>query len=66
MKESVFYPCGHRCTCYKCALYLFKLYEKCPKQNCKQIEAIVPKIYEIFNENNDNNVENGEKIKKNG
>ena len=48
-KESVFYPCGHRCTCYKCAVYYFYLNKKCPK--CfKKIEAIVPKIYEQFND----------------
>ena len=48
-KESVFYPCGHRCACYKCAALFFKINKKCPK--CDIIpEAIVPKIYEQFND----------------
>ena len=47
-KESVFYPCGHRCTCYKCAVYYFNIEKKCPKCQ-KDSEAIVPKIYEQFN-----------------
>lgn len=48
-KESVFYPCGHRCTCYKCAVYYFEMYKKCPR--CDKVsEAIVPKIYEQFND----------------
>ena len=47
-KESVFYPCGHRCVCYKCAVYYFEMYKKCPKCG-KNSEAIVPKIYEIYN-----------------
>ena len=44
-KESVFYPCGHRCTCYKCAVYYFEVFKKCPKCD-KDAEAIIPKIYE--------------------
>ena len=55
-KESVFYPCGHRCTCYKCAEYYFNRYldpieniSKCPRCNEKAF-AIVPKIYEQFND----------------
>ena len=55
-KESVFYPCGHRCTCYKCAVYYFNRYldpieniSKCPRCNEKAF-AIVPKIYEQFND----------------
>jgi hypothetical protein len=47
-KESVFYPCGHRCTCYKCAVLFFERYKKCPRCN-EHSEAIVPKIYEQFN-----------------
>ena len=44
-KESIFYPCGHRCACYRCALIYFEVNKKCPK--ClKDSEAIVPKIYE--------------------
>ena len=48
-KESVFYPCGHRCACYKCSVYYFEMYKKCPRCN-KDSEAIVPKIYEQFND----------------
>lgn len=44
-KESIFYPCGHRCTCYKCAVYFFEVFKKCPKCN-KDAETIIPKIYE--------------------
>ena len=45
IKESVFYPCGHRCTCYNCAVIAFSVTKKCPK--CKQ-EAIciIKKVYE--------------------
>ncbi len=45
-KESVFYPCKHRCTCYKCAIYFFKVFKKCPKCN-EAAEAIIPRVYEI-------------------
>ena len=48
-KESVFYPCGHRCACYKCALYYFHLNKKCPRCN-SNAENIIPKIYEQFND----------------
>ena len=52
-KESVFYPCGHRCTCYKCAVYYYEVFNKCPR--CfKNAEAIIPKIYELFNEKDSN------------
>ena len=44
-KESIFYPCGHKCACYKCALVYFEVNKKCPKcQN--DSEAIIPKLYE--------------------
>ena len=44
-KQSIFFPCGHRCTCYKCALYYFEVFQKCPK--CGQnAQAIIPKIYD--------------------
>ena len=49
IKESVFYPCGHRCACYKCAVLFFKINKQCPKCNIVP-EAIVPKIYEQFND----------------
>ena len=45
-KESVFFPCGHRCTCYKCAVYYFEVYKKCPK--CEQNSTgIIPKIFNV-------------------
>ena len=43
-KESIFYPCGHRCTCYKCAVYYFEVYKKCPRCN-EEAKGIIPKIY---------------------
>ena len=46
-KESIFYPCGHRCTCYKCAAFYFKVFEKCPRCD-EKAEAIIPKLYEQF------------------
>ena len=27
-KCSIFFPCGHRCCCYKCAMYYFEIYKK--------------------------------------
>ena len=45
-KESIFFPCGHRCSCYKCAVYYFEVYKKCPR--CKQNAlGIIPKIYDV-------------------
>ena len=50
LKESVFYPCGHRCTCYTCTVLYFEIFKKCPK--CEKVaEAYIPKVYEQFNEN---------------
>ena len=47
IKKSIFYPCGHRCVCYKCGQYYLKMFKKCPK--ClEKAEAIIPKIFEIF------------------
>ena len=43
-KKSIFYPCGHRCCCNKCAMYFFKVYEKCPKCDIKP-EAVIRKIF---------------------
>lgn len=48
-KESIFYPCGHRCACYRCAVSYFHIYKKCPRCN-QNSEAIVPRIYEQFND----------------
>ena len=67
LKESVFFPCGHRCTCYRCGVYMLKVFEKCPKCN-KHAEAIIPKIYEQFNKAdiadiNDNSDEKNENKK---
>ena len=45
IKESIFYPCGHRLVCYNCAVILFSVFKKCPK--CKKdIICIIKKIYE--------------------
>jgi len=44
-KESIFFPCGHRCTCYKCAVYYFEIFKKCPKCN-KEASGIIPKVSE--------------------
>jgi hypothetical protein len=45
LKESVFYPCGHRCACYNCAVVVFTIHKKCPKCNQKA-ECIIKKVYE--------------------
>ena len=45
LKESVFYPCGHRCTCYNCAVIIFAVNKKCPKCN-NDAECIIKKVYE--------------------
>ena len=45
-KESIFYPCGHRHTCYKCSVYYFEVFKKCPRCD-KPAEAIIKKIYYI-------------------
>ena len=45
LKESVFFPCGHRCTCYNCARLFFTAEKKCPKCKQKAI-CIIKKIYE--------------------
>ena len=45
LKESIFYPCGHRCVCYNCALLIFEVHKKCPKCN-KEAKCIIKKIYE--------------------
>jgi hypothetical protein len=45
LKESVFFPCGHRCVCYNCAVILFAVSKKCPKCN-QEASCIIKKIYE--------------------
>lgn len=45
IKESVFYPCGHRCTCYNCAVIAFSVTKKCPKCQ-KNAKCIIKKVYE--------------------
>ena len=45
LRESVFFPCGHRCACYNCARLYFAAEKKCPK--CKKNAiCIIKKIYE--------------------
>ena len=44
-KESIFYPCGHRCTCYSCGVMYFSVFKKCPK--CQdEAKCIIKKIYD--------------------
>ena len=45
IKESIFYPCGHRCVCYNCAVLVFIVKKKCPKCD-KNIICIIRKIFE--------------------
>ena len=45
MKESVFFPCGHRCVCYNCAVIVFAIIKKCPKCN-KEAICIIKKVYD--------------------
>ena len=45
LRESIFVPCGHRCTCYNCALIIFEVYKKCPKCNVPST-CIIKKVYE--------------------
>jgi len=44
-KESVFYPCGHRCTCYSCGVRFFSVFKKCPKCH-EKAKCIIKKIYD--------------------
>ena len=44
-RESIFYPCGHRCVCYNCAVDIFTVFKKCPK--CKrEAKCIIKKVFE--------------------
>ena len=45
LKESIFYPCGHRCVCYNCAVILFTVNKKCPRCN-QEAECIIKRVYE--------------------
>ena len=45
-KESIFFPCGHRCSCYKCAVYYYEVYKKCPRCN-QNATGIIPKIFNV-------------------
>ena len=44
-KESVFFPCGHRCACYRCANMYFAANKKCPKCK-KEATCVIGKIFE--------------------
>lgn len=44
-KESVFIPCGHRCTCYYCAEKILKTTKKCYK--CQEpVSKVIKKVYD--------------------
>ena len=73
LRESVFFPCGHRVTCYLCTVYYFAIYKNCPKcvQEAKSKSetkteensevkdyAYIQKVYEQFNEIQENEKEN--------
>ena len=45
LRESIFYPCGHRCVCYNCAVLLFEVNKKCPKCN-KEAKCIIRRLFE--------------------
>ena len=44
-KESIFYPCGHRCACYNCAVLYFSVYHRCPRCQ-KEAKCIIKKVYD--------------------
>ena len=44
-KESIFFPCGHRCTCYSCGVRFFSIFKKCPKCH-EEAKCIIKKIYD--------------------
>ena len=44
-KESIFYPCGHRCVCYICAVMYFSVFKKCPKCQSRA-KCIIKKVYD--------------------
>ena len=46
IKESVFFPCGHRCSCYICAVYYYEVFKRCPRCD-EKATGIIPKIFEV-------------------
>ena len=44
-RESIFYPCGHRCVCYNCAVVIFTVFKKCPECK-KEAKCIIKKVFE--------------------
>ena len=44
-RESVFVPCGHRCTCYHCGILFFTTHKKCPKCQ-KDARTFIKRIYQ--------------------
>ena len=47
IKESVFFPCGHRCCCYICSVYYYEVFKRCPRCNNKAT-GIIPKIFDVY------------------
>ena len=45
LRESIFFPCGHRCVCYNCAVILFAVSKRCPKCN-QEASCIIKRVYE--------------------
>ena len=45
LRESIFYPCGHRCSCYNCSLMFYTVNKKCPKCH-KDSKCIIKRVYE--------------------
>ena len=43
LKQSIFYPCGHRCACYICAEISFNINKKCPRCG-KEAKCIIKQI----------------------
>ena len=47
IKESVFFPCGHRCCCYICSVYYYEVFKRCPRCN-NNATGIIPKIFDVY------------------
>ena len=45
VRESVFVPCGHRCTCVACATDVYNRFKKCPICNAS-IETVLKRVYD--------------------